>query len=181
MARRQKRQFRRRGGRRGQQRYRTNLVAIPFNVDLTLAGVADNFTTVVAMTGALEEDFYCFSMEVALNMRDHTALDGPIRIGFAHGDYSVQEINEALDVTILTPDDKIEQERLRRLVRQLGKFMGQDANEVINDGLPFRKKVGWVTGDGEVLNLWARNISGGTFTTGTNIGAEGLLFGRWLR
>ncbi len=140
---------------------------------------ANRALLVTAFTGLLEEDFLCWSMDVQITMQDITTGEGPLRVGIAHGDYSIAEITEALDVTILSPDNKIEQERKRRLVRTIGKV--SEAQPTHNDGKPYRLKVGWVTGDGEVMNMWTRNVGGGTMTTGAKIEAEGLLYGKWLR
>ncbi len=167
--------------RRPTRRRRRPIIALPFNVEIGLSTPIDNEINVVSIVGVLEEDFYCVSVDIQIVMENMTALEGPHRFGLAHGDYSVAEIAEHLDVTILGPDQKIEQERRRRLVRTIGKLPGQVPNEVMNDGKEIRVPVRWTIGDGEVFNLWHRNVSGATLTTGAAVIAEGRLYGRWLR
>ncbi len=163
------------------RRRRRGISVIPFNVNLAASVSVNNEIKSVSLVGVLEEDFYAVSMDISIELQDATPGEGPRRIGFAHGDYSITEISECLDVTLLGPDNKIEQERSKRLVRTIGKLKANASEESLNEGLPIRKKIGWVIGDGEVFNLWHRNLSLATLTTGSSISAEGLIYGRWLR
>ncbi len=191
MARRPKRQYRRSGGRRGAVRYRSNFVAIPFAGTLALSTLADNAVLTVDLTGSLGEDLWCVSMDVSAAIRGLTAGQGdPMTLIVAHSDYADSEILEAVDVTLVDPDDKIEQERARRLVRKVGVFqqegqmddtftalrmLGRDRGPVV------RQKLGWSVGDGFALSIGAWNRSGGSLTSGAIMDFDGTLFGRWQR
>ncbi len=148
---------------------------------MSLGTASGDAITIVALTGLLEEDLLVISVDIQIALEGVTPPEGPRRFGLAHGDYSVAEIAEALDVTLLTPDNKIEQERAGRLVRTIGKLPGANITEVMNDGKPVRPKLIWTIGNGEVLNLWHRNLFTGALTTGSNVEAEGKIYGRWLR
>ncbi len=161
---------------------RRNFVAVPIRGKVTLATLGSN----VAITGdvfdsVLVEDLFCISCDINVALRDHTAGEGPIEFGLAHGDYSAAEIEECLSVSLLSPDNKIEGERARRLVRRIGYFAGLSTEEVFNNGVPKRVPLRWTQGDGTQMDMWAANRSGAALTTGTILEFQGTMYGRWQR
>ncbi len=170
--------------RKARRRKNRNFVAIPFQTQLSLGTLGDQ--TVVRfslLNGNLLEDLYIMSIDATLILREHTAGEGPLYTGFAHSDYSVAEIDEAIDVDgFLGPQLKIEQERARRLVRRWGTFRGLETDEIIarSDGGHRRYKVRWVQEDGANVQGWIQNSSGGALTTGTVLEVDGYIYGRWL-
>ncbi len=165
-----------------------NFVAIPFNVNLPLLTLADQTVLTVGLFPAvLNEDFYAISADVNAQVIALTAGEGdPLMAGYAHGDYSVGEIKENLEVSFLGPGSKIEQERARRIIRKCGMFvpvseaatqmklMGKEGSGMIRTSLKF------VVQDGKNLSFWVHNRSGGSLTTGGTLRLQGTVYGRWI-
>ncbi len=168
--------------RKRRRRRDRNFVAIPFTAAQSLGTLGDNtFLKVAVLNGNLTEDLQVISLDLTANLTGHTAGEGPINFGFAHSDYTVAELAEAVPTTsLLGPADKISQERSRRLVRQIGVFRGLNSDEGFNDGRMKRVRAGWVQQDGVDLNLWVVNRSNAALTTGSVFEAQGLVYGRWL-
>lgn len=166
--------------RRGKNR--RGFVAIPFDTSLALASLADD--TVLSaqiLAQVFAEDLYIISIDAFWGINGVTAEDGPIEVGFSHDDYTVAEINEALVVALVDPDNKISQERSRRLVRRAGLFTNNNTSEVLNDGKKIRTPMKFMVGDNHGINMWAKNKSGATIATGQVITLTGTIYGRWVR
>ena len=101
-----------------------NFVAIPIESALSLGTLGD--ATIIKAdipTGVLTEDLFCISADVQISVNGVTAgelLPSTWRI--CHSDYDVTEVKKALEIVLLGPGNKIEQERSRRLVRKGGQF-----------------------------------------------------------
>ncbi len=163
------------------KRSRKNFVAIPYKFTIALGTLANGIVISIPFQ-TLGEDLYIISVDAAWSLRNLTAGEGPISVGFAHGDYSVTEIKEALDAEVTDPDDKIAMERSRRQVRVVGSFPGLNTEEVLNHGNKLRQKIGFSIGDGHFLQGWAQNDSGNAnLTTGANVLISGHIYGRWQR
>lgn len=165
------------------RKYDRNFVAIPINVAQSLGTLGDDVVIKIGMQGAnLTEDLFIYSIEGTHTIRDATAGEGPLLVGFAHDDYSVSEIAEATDVgsTMLGPSDKIESERARRLVRKIGTFRGREAEETLNEGSPIKTRVKWTQQDGGDPSLFIQNRSNAALAGGTVYEFEGYIYGKWL-
>lgn len=127
------------------------------------------------------EDFYWISATGSWSIRDLTAGEGPIAVGINHGDLTVAEIAEALDADLSDPDDIIAKERSRRPVRKTGQFSGIGEAEVLNNGIKVTTPARFSVGDTHTPDFWARNLSGGSLTTGAVVAFDGILTGRWQR
>ncbi len=159
-----------------------DFVAIPFEAEIALLALADNVVLKGDIFSAvLGEDLYVISIDGTWTTKGHTALEGPISVGFAHDDLSVGEIAEATQAELTDPDDIIQKERARRPVRKVGAFVGFSSNEVLNNGVPIRQKMKISVGDGHNVSMWAENRSGAPLTTGTLVQCTGTLYGRWQR
>lgn len=139
------------------------------------------------MGSDLEENYFVNSVESTWTIKDYTITptDGPIMVGYYHNDYSVAEVKEALEVILLGPANKIEQERMRRLVRIVGiispreETAGQEI-AVLNDGQSIKTKLNWTIQEGQSLNMFVYNMGAGPVTTGASLDAAGRINGRWL-
>ncbi len=136
---------------------------------------------VSSLPAAFGEDWYCHSVFANWSMRNHTAGEGPISIGYCHGDLSVTEVLEALTAEQTDPDDIIANERARRPVRKLGNFPGLLSEETFRDGAMVRSGIGFVIGNDHQFECWALNNSAAVLTTGTILEIDGVMYGRWLR
>ncbi len=166
-----------------------NFVAIPISGTLNLLTLA-NETVLVddVFAGNLTEDLYIMSADITGEIINFTAGEGdPHTCGFAHGDYTVTEIKEALEVKLLGPGNKIEQERARRLIRKTGIFVAETEAQTklnlqgrVSGGASTRTKIKFTVQSGKTLNFWVFNESGGALATGASLRWQGTVYGRWL-
>ncbi len=168
---------RKRGGRRF---YRNrNFVVIPFENTLALSTLATDAVLTDPALASLEEDLFVISVDCQFQIDGLTQSEGPITVGWAHGDLSVAEIAEAINAAPTGPRDIIANERARRPVRKAGRFSGLTAEETLNNGLPIRNVCKFLVSDGVPFNMWARNRSGSALTTGAQIKYGGVVYGQW--
>ncbi len=142
---------------------------------------ATNIVVAGDILASLSEDFWVNAVKLSWTLNGATPGEGPLVIGVAHGDYSVTEIKENLDVSYIDPDDKIAREQATRLVRRVGQFPVLAADEVLENGIEVLTKCRFTIGDGKSLDAWVMNRSGSTLTTGAIIRFAGTVSGRWLR
>ncbi len=118
----------------------------------------------------VDRSTYAISADLVWGTRNFTVGEGPITVGLAHGSYTAAEIEECLEVsTSWDEGNKVQIEQARRLVRTVGSFPLNFVDEVMNDGNPVKTKLGFVLQDGETLQHWIWNKSGGTLTTGGTV------------
>ncbi len=160
---------------------RRGFVAIPFSTALLLSTLADNAVLDVSLLSNdnLDEDIYIMSIDGYWALDSGTVGEGPLIVGYAHGDLTEAEVAEALDVSPRSPGDIVANERARRPVRRAGQFAGAAALEVLNDGKAIRTKVRFAVENGKAINLFVSNRSGGTLTDGTRIRLQGTIYARW--
>lgn len=161
-----------------------NFVVIPFSAAVGLGAlVQDTATSAGIMT--LGEDLYVISIDATWSIDNPDDADGPIDVGFAHGDLTDTEIAEARDASLTDPDDIIAKERARRPTRLAGTFRqvitgGVTAGDTLNDGKPIRTRMGISVGDGHTIDFWAI-VRGANLVTGSTLRLAGDIYGRWQR
>ena len=164
------------------KRSRKNFVAMPFDVTNSLLTLGSAVVDGQAVhTGPFGEDIYLISADTLWSIRNATQNEGPIEVGFAHGDLTDTEVKEGLEVELTDPDDIIAKERSRRPIRRAGIFPLINVDEVLNNGVPLRTPIKFSVGDGHDLNVYAFNHGGQSLTSGAQIKAQGTLYGRWQR
>ncbi len=168
-----------RKGRRYTKR-RRGFIAIPFNAFLALSTLGDDTVLTEPMI-TFGEDIYIMSVDALWTIKGHTANEGPLQVGFNHGDLNATEVEEALEANLQDPDDIIAKEHARRPVRRAGTFAGNESHESLNHGVQIRTKLKFSVGETFALNAWCQNQAGATLTTGTTINIVGTIFGRWQR
>ncbi len=128
----------------------------------TLAGVT---VLTTGLTGTADGAYRCVSVKGIHSILGLTAGEGPVTVGFAHGDYSVTEIKEAIESALsISVGDKLAQEKANRLVRVIGEISA--AEPMLNEGMPVSTKLNWFIPIGKVISLFAYNNNSGTLTTG---------------
>ncbi len=162
------------------RRRRRGITTIPVSGSIVVGALATGIVISGNLIAQVAEDFFAISADLSWNIRGHTAGEGPLRVGVAHGDYVVSEIKEYLDVDMSDPGDKIAIERGRRQIRRAGVFTGLDADEALFDGMQRRVPLKFIINDTKALNLYLHNQSGATLTTGTTLQVDGQVYGRWL-
>ncbi len=128
----------------------------------TLAGV-----TVLAtgLTGSGDGAYRCVSVNGIHSILGLTAGEGPVTVGFAHSDYSVTEIKEAIESALsISVGDKVAQEKSNRLVRVIGEVSAEEP--VLNDGKPMKTRLNWLIPIGKAVNMFAYNNNSSPLTTG---------------
>ncbi len=136
---------------------------------------------------ALESKFHLVTCEStwSINNYSNDPLDGPVLVGYAHSDYTDAEIAEALDTVVLSPGNKIEQEKNRRLVRVVGTMAALGSattvvgNMELNDGKPIKTKLNWTINEGDSVNMFAFNQGSATILTGAVLNVGGTQWGYW--
>ncbi len=161
--------------RRGRQR---NFVVHRTTVNLGLGALANEGVIAADMT-AFSQDYYAISAEILWSLRSATAGEGPIYVGLASGDLSVAEIIEALDASPISASDRVAKERSTRPVRWAGVFAVIGTDETLNDGKAIKTPLRFPLANSQNLQVWARNESGSTLTSGQVIEVHGKLYGRW--
>ncbi len=159
---------------------RQALAVINVNENVTLGTLASG-VVISQATDQFEREFFAISCDLNWSMSGFTGAEGPLEVGVAHGDYTVTEIKENLDLTGMEdPSDKITQEQGRRLVRRSGKFRGQLSNEQINDGKPVRTRLRFMlAGSVATLQFFVHNLNASALTTGAIVQIDGKIYGRW--
>ncbi len=161
---------------------RRGFVAIPFSTSVPLLTLADNVLVVASLlASAFGEDIFVISVDASWALRSNTINEGPLEVGYAHGDLSISEVQENLVAELTDPDDIIQRERARRPVRRVGMFSGQSIDQSLNDGVKLRTKIKFSISDGLFLNFWVKNLNGASLTTGAVVELHGNLYGRWQR
>lgn len=141
---------------------------------LALATLASLTLLSGSMMAASDNEYRLLSVRQTYAIRELTAGEGPIHVGFAHGDYSDTEIEEWFESgASVNLSDKVAQEQSQRLCRHVGTFSGVTTDEILNDGKPIYTKCNWLIAAGDTIKLWAYNQSGATLTTGARVNANG--------
>lgn len=166
---------------RSRRSRRSNFVALNITRQGFALSTLGNVTALTEnMIGNLTEDLYCISMDVCVAWEGLTVGEGPILVGFAHGDLSVTEIKESLEAEPTGPDDIIAIERTRRPVRKIGIISPVAASGFLNDGKMIRVKMKFTIPDGKPINFFAYNMDqSAALTTGCILSYNGTLYGRW--
>lgn len=170
MARRRKRQYRRKGGRRTRFLQYENTLPL-----LTLA--ADDVVASVSPPTA-EDRTYLRYHKGTWSLRNHTDSEGPISFGLAHSDVSAAEIETYLENTATWFESDIAAQINRqfgRFIKRVGMFHGTVADQVLNDGMAVYTRLGFTINEDQGINIWARNASGAVLTTGSVIVTEGFV------
>ncbi len=127
------------------------------------------------MFGNADGAYRVMSYKGTWTLEGFTAGEGPIVFGFAHGDYTVTEIKEAIESgASISIGNKVAGEQANRLVRRVGTFSGQVANETLNDGMPIKTRLNWAIPIGTNLNIFAYNDGAATLTTGALLRSNGV-------
>ncbi len=122
------------------------------------------------LTQTSDEDYRLLSLKNTYSIDNLDAVDGPIDIGVAHGDYTAAEVEEWIEATASwTRNDQIAAEQANRKCRRIGTF---SEDGVLNLGRPVKTKLNWHVTTGENVNLWIYN-HGPTLQTGAVIGIQG--------
>lgn len=159
---------------KGRRKFRRYIRGV-FNHDFALGAFAGETLIGSLLPDAVTETTFCTSVRATWSLGDFPAgdNDGPILVGWAHGDYSDAEVESWLEATSTWEvGNLIAQELMRRKIKIVGTFPVQSAQNttavnVMNDGRPVKTKLNWMLQTGQILRAWAFNEGTGTITSGT--------------
>ncbi len=156
---------------RSRTRRKFNLRRVRLTPTLPLGALATVTAITIATTGNADGAYRCVSIKGTWIMKELTTDEGPVIVGFAHSDYTVAEIKEAIEASAsISVGNKVEQERANRLVRQVGIFM---ENGALNDGEPISTKLNWLIPIGKEVNVFAYNDDTVILATGSRVNFNG--------
>ncbi len=165
---------------RKRRRWNPNNAIVRQSVTRALGTLLASDLIGATMVLASDEEYRAISYNGTWTLSGHTAGEGPLHVGVAHGDYSDTEIEEWFESQLaMTRNDMVTREHADRRCRKVGTFSGLGATEVLNDGKPIRTKLNWHITEGGIIRLWIYNQSGATLTTGALVQTDGDLFLRW--
>jgi len=158
--------------RKGRRR-RTRLIKGTVDVQSTLSTLANN-TGILAPSDVVTDRSFVLSCEATYALFAATVGEGPLEIYLAHSDYTLAEIEAFIEsATAWSDADEISKEISRRKIRKVGTFSGNFADEVINNGMPVKTKLGFIISEGQGLNLVIYNNSGGALAGGAAVNWQG--------
>ncbi len=141
-----------------------------------MSTLASKIVLVTTLTGNADGAYRCISIDSSWAWVAATAGEGPLTVGYAHSDYSITEIKEALEAgASISVGDKVNQEKANRLVRKVGvinSLLGE-----LNDGAPIKTRLNWLIPIGKSVNMFAYN-EGAALTTGSSLHSSGDM---WVR
>ncbi len=158
------------------------LVYIPVNATMAMSTLSDNIVIKANVQAVFTRRFRLIYVKGFWSLRGGTVTEGPIAIGLAHSDYTIAEIAEATDVSVISSSEKIANERAKRLVRKIGSFVGAAANEELrgnSGGEQVYTKLNWALEEDFTLDMWAQNRSGAGLTGGQILEFDGKMVGYW--
>ncbi len=160
---------------RGGTRRKFNLRRVRITPTLPLSTLAAATALVVGLTGSADGAYRVVSVKQTWSVKEMTAGQGPILFGYAHSDYTVAEIKEAIEAAAaISLGDKIAQEKANRLVRLVGSFQPDDTGEqIFNDGKQVSTKLNWLIPIGKAVNMFCYNDDTSDLTTGGRVTSSG--------
>ncbi len=125
---------------------------------------------------ASDTDYLLMSADISYTWQNYidsaAALEGPIMVGIAAGDYTATEIEECLEASAsIQLDDRIAQEQSNRLVRTVGMLSVEQPT--LNEGMPVKTKLNWRVPVGSQPQFFIYNQGAQTLTTGSALNANG--------
>ncbi len=144
-------------------------------------GTLANDTILEGAGLTLTQDCYINSVWAYISIRNLTDAEVPLDFGYASQELSITEINEFLDASPTSPTDVPAIEHAKRRVRLAGR-MSESGNDLLllNNGRMIKIKLGWIVPSGKALpQLWIKNKSGATLTTGAIVTHSAIYHGNW--
>ncbi len=160
---------------KGSKGRKFNLRRVTINSGAGLGALAASDVMSAAISSTSANQYRVTSVKASYVITEKAGNDDGQAFGLAHSDYSAAEIEECLEaVGAIDQGDKVAQEQVNRLVRQIGTMVSRDNTEAtFNDGRPVKTKLNWLIGIGDTLVVWVRNSSGVIYTTGASIRVNG--------
>lgn len=164
--------------RRATPRRRYNLRKVRAIPQIALATTANTIVVTQTCFPAADGAYRMISCSATWTLKEIDLSETTIMVGYAHGDYTVTEIKEAIEIAnSISVGDKIAQEKSNRLVRIVGTFSGHGSGVTtssvgLNDGRPIKTRLNWFIPIGKTFNIFAYNDTGVTLAGGMLVDAN---------
>ncbi len=156
---------------------RYNLRRVRVSSELALSTLGSDTALTNSLTGTSAGAYRFMSGKLSWTLSGKTIGEGPITVGYAHSDYSVTEVKECLEsFASIDQGDKQAQEQADRLIRTVGTFGNQGADQAmaaLNNGLLITTRLNWLINIGDSVNFFVFNEATGALTTGAVVNAQG--------
>ncbi len=145
---------------------------------VTLGALVKLTAAIGALSGTSDAQYRLISADHTWALRDFTAGEGPIVVGYAFGDYTIAQIKAYLENSAsISPGNKASQEIAGRWIRKVGTFAGAEVSETLNDGRPIKTRLNWAVPIGSTVNAFAYNSDDlQDLTTGGVVDLDGNLW-----
>jgi len=158
------------------KRRRYSLRAVRITPARTLTTLGAATAIIASLTGTSGSSYRAVSVKGVWTLTGLTAGEGPITVGYSHGDYSTTEIKEYLEsATSINVGLKVEQEKSRRLIRVVGTF-ASSGNAALNNGNPIKTRLNWLITETKNVSLFVWNEGTGALTTGASVNMVGTMW-----
>lgn len=166
--------------RRGRGRVQQNMRGVTIQPTLPLGTLLTKDTIAGTLIVASDTEYRLLNVNASWTWDSiQNAGEGPIMVGIAAGDYSLAEIEEAIEsFGSVSIGNRIEQEHAQRLVRQVAVL--DEVIQTANDGLSIKVKLNWKVPIGKTVQLFAYNMSGATIATGSAVLVMGTALVKFL-
>ena len=158
----------------------SNYVAGQIQQDVTLTNTAANTGVRANPIDTVDQKTLVTSVKATYSLSNYTPIAsvGPLRLFWAHSDYSAAEIEEWIEATTSwSPGDLVQQEIAKRRIREVGVFETPDsstATKTMNDGKPIRTRLNWILFEGQSIVPFVYNAgSAAMSTTSANVHVGG--------
>ncbi len=138
---------------------------------IALSTLGSTIAIVSGLTAGGSDTYRCVTVKATWSLTGLTSGEGPITVGYAHSNYDVTQIKEALESASLDKGNKLAQEKANRLVRIVGSL--SEVNVALNEGKPIKTRLNWLISIGDNVNSFAYNESAAALTTGANVHCVG--------
>ncbi len=146
---------------------------------IAIGAPADGAITTTVLADTVINRMFLISVSWLLALRDNTAGEGPLFVGVAHNDYTSAEILEWYNAQgNWDQSDLVAREQARRKIRKVAIFPGQLANEIVNNGMEIKTKLGFIVEEGATLEPFIVNEGGATRTTGGVVEMKGMCWAK---
>ncbi len=162
----------RKGGYPAKGRY--SLRPVQTTPTITVGALALSTAVTGTCYGNADGAYRIIALKGTWSLTTNTAGNGPLVVGFCHGDYTVTEIKEFIESTSsISIGNKILGEQANRLIRRVGVFNGLTTDESLNDGMPIKTRLNWAIPIGTNLNMFAYNDDASNRDTGSFVKFNG--------
>ncbi len=163
---------------KGRGRRRGRLIKGVIKLQEALTTLAPN-TGLLDPTDTVDDAAFIISVHATYALVGNTAGEGPIKLYWAHSDYSLAEVEEFIELTTGWSEmDEVSKEISKRKIRAIGQISGGVSGESLANGEVVKTRIGFMVQEGQGLNLVSYMDGTAPLTTGASVFVTGHA---WIR